>query len=209
MPIHHFPVQTGKLSSKKPGEGQLAQGHEERKDWHSSLLTYPPGHPLWLGVGEQQRAMDEGLGVCRVWQKSVPLASPARQVPSAWGPSFTQAFGAAAPWWSLASFSNSRSLTALDWSREGTVGTTRIWGNEGSGKGKMVTESQKEIEVWPSPFYTPPPHTGRCWKEFLGGAQKPVSVGSRRTQCFSPTMVGCKWQQAFGIPAARAGAVSP
>lgn len=110
-------------SSNTPGDSQN-RGHSTK---------------LWMNARE-----------CRAWQTQGPCLSqplsnlcvplPTQQLPRALGPGCTQAFDSAAPWWSLALVSSSRSLIQLltDWSRDDRFLGTRIWENEGPGLGKMV-----------------------------------------------------------------------
>lgn len=61
---------------------------------------------------------------------------------------------------------------AVSCSRDGAMSTTRIWGNKGPGRGKIVTGPEEEREACPPSFYTPPPtHTlrKRSWERAEAG----------------------------------------
>ena len=121
-PRSHRQTGLARQSSNTPGDPQN-RGHSTK---------------LWMNARE-----------CRAWQTQGPcLSQPLSnlcvplptQLPRALGPGCTQAFDSAAPWWSLALVSSSRSLIQLltDWSRDDRFLGTRIWENEGPGLGKMV-----------------------------------------------------------------------
>lgn len=187
--VHHLLVQMGKLSSRRPEEGNLPKVTKRERTGTPSPAP-PSGTPHYRG--EQKPARHECPGVCKVWQKPSPCPTQSlgetQLRPGLWlcCPLVVTGF----------SLQLQIPGLAVGLSRDGTMGTSRIWGDERPGRGEMVRGSQKRH---------PSPHT-HTWKEMLEGdpgrAQKPISVGSG-TQGSSPTAVDYKWQQVLGSPATQ------
>ena len=185
-PIHRF-LPRGDTEPQEAWGGGV-QGHAERQDWHSRLLT-PSGHPKIEGAALRSKLTagraQPGKHRVAAWSCLGPpgCPSPLPAVTMALGRGCAQAFGSAAPWWSLASVSSSRTLIQLS-AGPGTGCRSKDMGKEGPGV--EMRGSRAEMEVCLLLLRS---HTRTHGKRSRGNSRSwPVGAGGRTT-----LGRGCAW----------------